>query len=315
MVVASHERPRRLGILLDALAEQTLSRGRWELVVAHTYESEVAADILERHELARGGTLRHVSVDCSVASPSVQRNVGWRAACGRFVAFTDDDCRPRADWLERLLAAAHESPGAIVQGATRPDPRDHEALSAVHVRTLHVDPPGRYTQTCNILYSRAVLERAGGFDERAIVGEDIDLARRARAAGAPLVAEPAALVWHAAEALSFRQQVRANQKWQHLAYLVKRHPELRRSDCCLRIFWKREHFRGVLAMLGLAAAVRRPWLSLAVLPYVSVERGRFGRGPRARLRVLRHLPELWLVELAEVATFARGSLRYRTLLL
>lgn len=255
--------------------------------------------------------MRHLAVEPACARPSVQRNVGWRAARAPLIAFTDDDCRPDAVWLEQLVAAFR--PGAIVQGATRPDPRDG-ALGAPHVRTLEIVPPGRFTQTCNILYERRTLEALNGFDEVAITGEDIDLALRAQALGARVVGAPDALVHHAVEALSWREKVRSNQKWQHLAYIVKRHPDLR-EQCCMGVWWKRDHFRAALALAGLLAAIRKPWMALAVLPYYELERYRFGRSPRQRLRAIRWIPEFWLIELAEIATFLRGSVRYRTLLL
>jgi GT2 family glycosyltransferase len=313
VVVASHERAARLSILLEALAGQTLPRERWELVVVHTYQPEVADCLLAGHELARTGSVRQVRVDPSEARPSRQRNLGWRAARAPLIAFTDDDCRPEPDWIERLVEGYRSHPGAFVQGATRPDPRDG-ALGQPHVRTLEVHPPGRFVQTCNVLYERVLLDRLEGFDEQAITGEDIDLSLRAQSAGAWLVGAPDALVYHAVEALTWREKVRSNQKWEHLAYVVKRHPELRK-DCCMRIWWKREHFRAALALVGLMCAIRRPWTALATLPYYRLERYRFGRSPRGRLRALRWMPEFWLIELAEVVTFLRGSLRYRTLLL
>jgi len=315
VVVASHGREDRLPTLLDALAAQTLRRERWELVVAHTYEPEVAARILDSHGLAREGVLRHLRVDPAAARPSVQRNAALELARAPVIAFTDDDCRPREDWLERLLERSRANRGAIVQGATRPDPVDYEKVGApLFVRTVWADPPGEFTQTCNILYERDLLDRVGGFDERAITGEDIDLALRAQAAGAPLVGEREALVYHAVEALSFHVTLRANGTWQHLAYVVKKHPELR-ERCCLGIFWNRNHFRAALALVGVAAAIKRPPALVAVLPYYLLERTHFGTSPRARLRSIRRLPQLWLVEMAEIAVFARGSVRYRTLLL
>lgn len=314
VVVASHERADRLAILLDALAAQTLARDAWELFVVHTYEPEVAARLFDSHELTRAGVLNQAGVERSRARPSIQRNRGWQMSRAPLVAFTDDDCRPEPEWLARLVKTATANPGAIVQGATRPDPLDGK-LGAPHVRTLAVDPPGRFTQTCNILYERRTLELVGGFDEVAITGEDIDLARRSHEeTGATVVGAPGALVYHAVEELDWREKVRSNEKWEHLAYVVKRHPELR-EDCLLGIWWKREHLLAALALLGLVGAARRPWLALALLPYCQLERYRFGRSPRQQLRALKWMPQFWLIELAEIVTFARGSIRYRTLLL
>ena len=314
VVVPSHDRPARLPLLLDALAEQTLARPRFEVVVVHTYDPATAAELLAAHELARAGVLRELRVDRARARPSIQRNAGLRVARGALVAFTDDDCRPAPDWLERLLARAAEHPGAIVQGATRADRRDEHEFRRLFVRSLHVDPPSRFVQTCNVLYERALLERVGGFDERAITGEDIELATRARAAGATLVAAPEALVYHAVEGLSLREKIAAQVKWQHLAYVVKRHPELR-AGCDLGVWWKREHLGAAIALASLAGARRRPWMAGGFLAFAWADRHRHGRGLRPQLRALAESPAHWLVELIEIGIFARGSVRYRTLLL
>jgi GT2 family glycosyltransferase len=314
VVVASHGRPKRLRILLDSLAEQTLPREHWELLVVHTYPPNVAATLLDDHELARSGRLRHRPVDTSAARPSIQRNAGWRMAAAELIAFVDDDCRATPEWLERLLTAAEANPGAIVQGATDPEPLEEHLFAHPHFSALRIDPPSREAQTCNILYPRALLERVGGFDERAITGEDIDLSIRARDAGAELVGERGALVYHAIVPLSLGEKIRSQYKWQHLAYVVKKNPRLR-DWCTMGVWWKDEHWAAILALAALAGARRRPWMLAGLYPYVQIERRRHGLGKRQQLRSMRELPAHWVVELAEVGTFLAGSVRYRTLLL
>jgi len=314
VVVPSHGRSDRLEALLDALSLQTLERARWELVVVHTYEPGTASELLDGHELGRSGVLRHTRLHDTEARPSRQRNTGWRMARGRFVVFTDDDCRPSPHWLERLVAAARAHPGKVVQGATLPDPREEYLFAHPHIRTLRVDPPSREVQTCNVLYERALLERLGGFDERAVTGEDIDLSIRAREAGAGLVGVPEAVTHHAIDALSLLEKIRSQHKWQHLAYVVKRHPSLR-EWCKWRVWWKEEHYAAALALVALAAATRTRWALLGLVPYVQIERRRHGGAPGQQLRAIRELPAHWVIELAEVGSFVRGSARYRTVLL
>jgi GT2 family glycosyltransferase len=314
VVVASHERAARLWALLRALAAQTLPREEWELVVVHTYPPDVAADLLDNHELTRAGTLRHIRAAGSQVGPSVQRNVGWRMARAPRIAFTDDDCRPEADWLEQLVASSRTHAGAVVQGATCPDPREARILSYTHTLTLHIDPPTLNAQTCNVLYERALLERLGGFDDEAITGEDLDLAMRAREAGVAVVGAPEAVVYHAIEPLSVREKIRRQHRWQHLAYVVKRHPSLR-EQCVWGVWWKREHLRATLALAGLAAAPRHRGALLAVIPYFAHARRDYPSSVRHQLRAIFDTPGRWVVDMAEVGSFLRGSLRYRTLLL
>ena len=307
VAVASHERPLRLRWLLNALEEQTLPREAFEVVVCFDDRGEEAARMLDAHPL-RPRALRLAPGP----GPSAKRNAAWRTASAPLIVFTDDDCRPPPDWLERLRAAADAHPGAIVQGATRPDP-DELALfmRAPHARSQVIDPPTPWGQTCNIAYPRELLDRLGGFDETLPVaaGEDTDLLQRARRAGAAQVAAPEAVTFHAVEVAALPQRARQLWRWQHNAYVVKRHPQLRRGFP-LGVFWKRRHATLALALVG--AATRRPALAL---PYVADALPSYGASPRGVARAVSELPGRALGDAIEMAACVRGSLRYRSVLL
>jgi glycosyltransferase involved in cell wall biosynthesis len=313
VVVASHARQARLRWLLNALAEQTLDPGAWELIVVHTYDAATAARVIESHPLHAEGRLRHVEIEPGTGSPSRQRNRGWRLARGALVAFTDDDCRPEPGWLEGLVDVARATPGAVVQGRTRPDPYEREILRAPHVRTLRVEPVGPYCQTANILYPRALLERLDGFDERAVAGEDVGLSLRARAAGAAIVAAPGAVVYHAVESHPLPGILRQNLKWRYLAYLVKRHPEFR-ATLPLGLFWDTDHLLTTGAAVGLVGARRHRALALLAVPYLHRALARRGPGRRRAVAAL-ELPGQAVRQLAEVGGMVAGSITHRTLIL
>jgi GT2 family glycosyltransferase len=313
VVVASHARHLRLRWLVNALEEQTFADG-WEVVVVHDYDADTAARVLDDHPLRAAGRLRDIAIEPGTGSPARQRNLGWRAARGELVAFTDDDCRPEPAWLERLVAAARAAPGDVVQGTTRPEPFEQLIFRAPHVRTMEIEPVGPYAQTCNILYPRGLLERLDGFDERAITGEDVGLSLRARAAGATIVAAPGAVVNHAVEAHTLPGIVRQNLKWRHLAYLAKRHPEMRR-EFPLGIFWDDQHLWGTLALAGLAGATARRPLAVLAAPYALQALRRRGPRPHGVLVALVELPGQLVRQFAEVLGLAVGSVRHRTLVL
>lgn len=310
VVVASHARQLRLRWLLNALEEQTFAEP-WELVIVHDYDAATAERVIERHPLSASGTVRAIAGD---GGPGRRRNIGWRAARGELIAFIDDDCRAERDWLERLVSTAREHPGEVIQGRTRPDPYEEAVLAAPHVRTLNIEPVNAYRETCNILYPRDLLERLGGFDERAITGEDVDLSLRALAEGVQISAAPDALAYHAIESFTLPGILRQNLKWRHLAYLVKRHPELR-AGFPLGIFWDEDHLLVTAAALGLAGAFRNPWLVALAWPYVRKASRRRGGGRRARALALAELPGQGVRQLAEVLGMAAGSVRHRTVLL
>ena len=314
VVVASHDRPLRLRWLLNALEEQTLDRGAWEVVVAHDSAGPETEELLRSHPLAKAGVLRHLTF-APGPGPAAKRNAAWRLARGETVLFTDDDCRPPPEWLAGALAAAGRHPGAIVQGTTRVDP-DELAVKhhAPHARSQEVTPPTPFAQTCNIAYPRALLERTGGFDEALplAAGEDTDLAIRARALGAGLVAAPEVLTYHAVEAVTLPARLRETWRWQHLAYVVRRHPQLR-EHMPLRLFWKPSHAYLIPALAGLWLARRHPVLAtLLVLPWALVARPSYGSSPRGLARAASELPARMAVDVVEMAAMARGAVRHRT---
>ncbi|MDQ6749229.1 MAG: glycosyltransferase family 2 protein [Actinomycetota bacterium] len=315
VVVASHDRPLRLRWLLNALEEQTLAPDRFEVRVAHDSGTETEA-LLRGHPLARAGVLHGLSHP-SPSGPAEKRNAAWRQTRAPLIAFTDDDCRPPADWLEHLLAAAHTHPGCIVQGATHPDPEELGILHAApHARTQEIEPPDPWAQTCNILYPRGLLEALGGFDERLpeAAGEDTDLGVRASERGASLVAASDAVTYHAVEDVWLPARIRSAWRWQHLAYTIKRHPGLRRH-LVARIWWKPEHAAATLAACALPLAGRRSAWWLLTLPWLRYAMAHRGYGARGLLRSLTELPGRAAIDAVEVLAMARGSVRYRTIVL
>ena len=314
VVVASHDRPLRLRWLLNALEEQTLDPERWEIVVAHDSTEPNTDELLRELPLAEAGLLSAVRLPAGSARPGANRNAGWRKARAPVVAFTDDDCRPPPEWVARALDAARRHPGAIVQGTTRPDPYESNLLRAPHFHTQSITPPVPYGQACNIVYPRELLERLGGFDERQLTGEDTELAVRARESGAPYLAAPEVLTYHAVQPLWLPGMLRSLWRWQDLPYLVKRHPQLRRSFP-LSLFWKPSHAWLPLLLAGAVLERRNPLFGLLAIPWLAHRFPQRGSDPRGRLRGFLELPAQVAIDLTELAALARGSLRHRTLFL
>src|SRR5438093_7478006 len=52
------------------------------------------------------------------AGPATARNTGAVNARGRFLVFTDDDCRPAPSWLHALEARFAETPDSLVGGSS-----------------------------------------------------------------------------------------------------------------------------------------------------------------------------------------------------
>ncbi|HEX8054579.1 MAG TPA: glycosyltransferase [Thermoleophilaceae bacterium] len=304
VVVPTHNRPDGLATVLAALGRQTLPHDRFEVIVADDGSDPPARPAAEdvalrvvRHERPRG--------------PAAARNSGWRAASAPLVAFVDDDCEPTDGWLAALVEAATDAGEAVViQGPVQPPPNQLAELTPLS-HTIVVDGPDRLFATCNIAYSRPLLERLGGFDETfRRSAEDVDMGARARAAGARALWAAGALVHHEVRRLGLRDLIRHTTKWTDSVRAVGAHPELREL-LVARVFWKPTHPRLLLALAGLAT--RRPLLAaLAALPYLDHYRRLYAHDPSAGARAL---PTHLAVDLTEIGTAVAGSIEHRTLML
>ncbi len=153
------------------------------------------------------------------------RNRGSTEASGQWLAYVDADCEVAEDWLERALPLLRQS-GEIVLGwpAEPPEPPTWvQAAWKIHWTTKNprteifdgqpiVRHDGfRLVTTRNMLLSRTVFEKLGGFDEGLATGEDTDFVLRAYLQGIPVIGLPALRVVHRGEPATlgafFRQQV------------------------------------------------------------------------------------------------------------
>ena len=314
VVVPSHERPLRLRWLLNALDQQSLDRSLWEVVVCHDSTGEETDQLLRSHPLAATGNLRFTSLPPGTGTPGANRNAALRLARAPTIVFTDDDCRPPDEWLEHVRAAVQRHPGAIIQGRVEGDPDEQAMRHSSYPRGQffpHVPRP--WAECCNIVYPRKLVESIGGFVEDVYTGEDTDLNIRARAAGGRYVGDEEMLNYHAIEEGTLLDWVRGAWAWGDLALLLKRHPEFRRHFQ-LGVFWKYTHVWLPLALLGVYLERRSPLWGLLVVPWAIQWEPRH-HGKRGRLRHLMELPGWAVIDLAEIVSLARASVKHRTVIL
>jgi hypothetical protein len=173
VVVPTCKRPDLLKRCLQALMQQDLDPTCYEVIVVDDAACEGTRELVEHIAKCaqRCSPIRYVPVT-GMHGPAVARNIGWRAAQGEIIAFTDDDCIPTTGWLRAGLAAF--APGVIgVSGkliVPLPNtPTDYER-NAAHLETSEFI-------TANCFYRRECLASIGGFDERftAAWREDSDL--------------------------------------------------------------------------------------------------------------------------------------------
>ena len=253
VVVSTHDRPRRLGRLLRSLGGQTLATDRFEVIVVNDGSAAATAEVLAS-EHRRGELALRTERTPVALGPAGGRNAGWRRAGAPLVAFTDDDCAPRPEWLAALLAVAAAHPGAVIQGITRPDPAELDRRGLLS-HTISIEALGPQYQTCNIAYPRSLLADLGGFDESfgpGSAGEDTDLAWRAIESDRRIVLAPDAVVHHAVESMGVVGSLRLAVRWGTAVRVLGEHPATR-VMLHRGLFWNVWHYlmwRSLLALLA-----------------------------------------------------------------
>jgi glycosyltransferase involved in cell wall biosynthesis len=210
VVVPTRDRIGSLASCLHALEAQ--SAPSFEVVVVDdaSRDARGVSDVVACHSHARvvRGTGR---------GPAAARNLGARVARAEWLCFTDDDCRPRRQWiveLQRTLAGgARAAAGQVIVA------RPGGCAAAAQTITNHLvqrsrSPDGRwvaFAPTNNLACRRDVM-RALPFDEQypLAAGEDRDWCHRA-AGQVAIRFVPDAVVVHGPDATFphfWRQQVR-----------------------------------------------------------------------------------------------------------
>lgn len=203
VVICSRNRVAALMAALDRYRD-LLGDRQWDLVVVDDGSTDATAAEVDRRQpefLGRLLVRRTSGVGLGAA-----RNVGWRAATGGLVLFTDDDCYPAPDLLDQIRACFTEVDRSFLGGRLLPF-AEEDATVAVVTRERRVELTGsRFVAAglipgANLTVAREALEAVGGFDPEFGAGttfpaEDVDLIARLLVAGFRGGYDPRPVVWH-----------------------------------------------------------------------------------------------------------------------
>ena len=180
---------------LVALESQNFGRDRFEILVVDNGSTCGAAAVSN----CIAGRARLLIEQQPGAGRA--RNRGASEARGDILAFTDADCLPRPDWLQRgtaLVATENFVGGDIVVTAVDPAwPSATEAYELVFAFDMaRYAYKQRFVATANLFMSRATFRAVGQFDDT--LSEDTDWCWRAIRDGYQLIFDAATIVEHPA---------------------------------------------------------------------------------------------------------------------
>lgn len=177
----------RLKSCLEALSNQTYPKSSYEVIVVDNGSDEDINGLVSRFEGA-------IPAYEGAPGPAAARNKGITLAKGEIIAFTDSDCSPLNDWIEKGVESILSVPGCgMVAGKVEFDFRDpanptiYELYDSIvyFQQKLYIETR-RFGGTGNLFTLRSVIDDVGMFDDKIFkepAGEDVDWGHRVFLAG------------------------------------------------------------------------------------------------------------------------------------
>lgn len=293
IVVPTFKRPELLNRCLAALTQQNFDRTTYEIIIADDAATEETKRLveywLERIGYVPGETkntplLRYIPVT-EKHGPAAARNVGWRAASGEIIAFTDDDCIPNSNWLKAGINAFKDEiigvRGRIIVPLPNP-PTDYELNTAGLEKAEFV--------TANCFYRREAIASINGFDERFTMPwrEDSDLFFSLLKQGGEFVYAPDAIVTHPIRPAPWGISLSQQNKSMFNALLYKKHPNLYKEKLPPVTPWHYYLIVTSVILFLLATLTKHPYFAVVALMIWLIMTGRFCI---ARLQNTSHTPK------------------------
>ncbi|MDQ7799266.1 MAG: glycosyltransferase [Candidatus Edwardsbacteria bacterium] len=197
VIIPAYNAERTIGQCLEALASQTIGRSDYQILVVDDGSTDGTSGIVGKYpgiRLIRQGN----------AGPAAARNNGVTQAEAPVVVFTDSDCVPQPDWLEKMIGPLEADPNVTaVKGAYRT--KQHQ-IAARFVQLEYEDKYQLLKKRQNIdfidtysaAFRRDIFLQFGGYDTsfKVACAEDVELSYRMHNAGHRMIFAPQALVYH-----------------------------------------------------------------------------------------------------------------------
>lgn len=201
IVIPSYNEERSLPHLFAALRRQTYPSHLVEVIVVDNRSTDRTKEIAT----AAGAT---VLQEDRMASSDLARNKAIMHARGDIIAFTDSDCRPEPDWLEKLVAAIPPGKPTLAAGRILMDLPARPDAGGVYdsMSFLNHENSVRHRKiafTANLAVDRQIALAVGGIPLESVTSGDGYFARRCYHFGCDMVYVPEAVVRHPVR--NFRQ--------------------------------------------------------------------------------------------------------------
>lgn len=192
---------------LKGLVQQSFPKDRYEIIVVDNNSTDGTCDAVDAF-MRRSNHAIILTRERKQGSYA-SRNQGIRVAKGGILAFTDADCVPRHDWLEKGIGALFDFEVPMVGGwidmtfeGTHPNVWEYFDAARKLKQEEYVKKVG-FGATANLFVKKGVFDEYGNFRDDLTSGGDYEFGRRLTKAGECLAYAENAVVYHPARR-SFR---------------------------------------------------------------------------------------------------------------
>jgi glycosyltransferase involved in cell wall biosynthesis len=195
VIIPSYNSEDTIQKCLDSLKNQSY-QGSCEIILVDSSIDKTPQIVTNNYP-----DIRLIHLD-NKTDPGTARNIGIREAEGGILAFTDSDCVPSQDWLERI-STAHQLAYRIVGGVVKNGNADHDDVAlAGYMAEFREFLPKQlkrevaHVPTCNISYKKQVFLDYGSFQGQYYPQEDMVYNCRLVEKGEKILLDPAIKVSH-----------------------------------------------------------------------------------------------------------------------
>lgn len=200
LIIPTYNRPQHLGTCLQALRYLNYPRDYYEIIVVDDGSLETLDEVVAQFKDQLNLTLLRQEN----AGPAAARNYGAVHAKSEFLAFTDDDCEPTADWLRVFAAQFEKTPEVLLGGKSinkltnNPFSSTSQLIVDIVYRHYNADPQrARFFTSNNMAMPTKHFHELGGFNTNFRTAEDRELCDRWRSSGRGMIYAEKAVLHHA----------------------------------------------------------------------------------------------------------------------
>lgn len=172
IIIPAKNEETNIGSCLDSVFAIDYPRDRYEVILVDNGSTDATVEIAER----RGAKVFSVPN----AKISALRNFGASQAQGQILAFLDADCTVEQDWLQKtekyFTVENVVCFGSAPQIPAKPTWIQHTWFQVRKKREKITET--QWLESMNMFVRRDVFDKIGGFNEKLITCEDVDLSYR-----------------------------------------------------------------------------------------------------------------------------------------